>query len=65
MLALIPAVFIPHNKKVETILKTALAEGRITPELTAALADQKNNLAHHAEEAIILAIAALMVLKPF
>ncbi len=65
MLALIPAVFIPHNKKVETILKTALAEGRITPELTAALADQKNDLAHYAEEAIILVIAALMVLKPF
>jgi uncharacterized membrane protein len=65
MLGLIPAVFLPHNKKVEVILQTALAEGRVTPELTAALNDQKNMLAHHAEEIIVLVVAALMVLKPF
>jgi uncharacterized membrane protein len=65
MLVLIPAVFIPHNKKVESILQTALADGHITPELSAVLNDKKNNLAHHAEEIIVLVIAALMVLKPF
>jgi uncharacterized membrane protein len=65
MLVLIPSVFIPQNKKVEAILKTALMEGRITPELTNALNDKKNTIAHHAEEVIILVIAALMVLKPF
>jgi uncharacterized membrane protein len=65
MLALIPAVFIPHNKKVESLLQTAQAEGRVTPELSAALNDKTNQLAHHAEEIIILVIAALMVLKPF
>ena len=65
MLALIPAVFIPHNKKVESLLQTALAEGRITPELSAALNDKKDQVAHHAEEIIVLVIAALMVLKPF
>lgn len=65
MLVLIPAVFIPHNKKVESILQTALAEGRITPELSAALNDQKNKIAHHVEEVIVLVVAALMVLKPF
>ena len=65
MLVLIPAVFIPHNKKVESILQTALAEGRITPELSAALNDKKNQVAHHAEEIIILVITGLMVLKPF
>lgn len=65
MLVLIPAVFIPHNKKVESILQTALAKGRITSELTAALNDQKNKVAHHVEEIIVLAITALMVLKPF
>jgi uncharacterized membrane protein len=65
MLGLIPAVFLPHNKKVEVILQTALAEVRVTPELTAALNDQKNMLAHHAEEIIVLVVAALMVLKPF
>jgi uncharacterized membrane protein len=62
---LIPAVFIPHNKKVAALLQTAQAEGRVTSELSAALNDQKNKLAHHAEEAIVLIVAALMVLKPF
>ena len=65
MLALIPTVFIPHNKKVEALLQAALAEGRITPELSAALNDKKNQVAHHAEEIIVLVVAALMVLKPF
>jgi uncharacterized membrane protein len=65
MLVLIPAVFVPHNKKVEALLQTALTEGRVTPELSAALNDKKNQVAHHAEEIIILVIAALMVLKPF
>jgi len=65
MLVLIPAVFIPHNKKVESILQAALAEGSITPRLTAVLNDKKNHWAHHAEVAIILIIASLMVIKPF
>jgi uncharacterized membrane protein len=64
MLTLIPTVFIPHNKKVESLLQTALAEGRVTPELSAALNDKKNQVAHHVEEIIVLVIAALMVLKP-
>ena len=65
MLSLIPAVFIPHNKKVEAFLEAALAKGSITSELSAALNDRKNIIAHHAEEIITLVIAALMVLKPF
>lgn len=65
MLSLIPAVFIPHNKKVEALLQTALAKGSVTSELSAALNDRKNIIAHHAEEIITLVIAALMVLKPF
>jgi len=65
MLVLIPTVFVPHSKKVETILQSALAEGRITAELNAVLTDKKNKLAHHAEEIIVLIITALMVLKPF
>jgi len=62
---LIPGVFIPHNKKVAGLMQTALTEGRVTPVLSAALNDKKNQLAHHAEEIIILLVAALMVLKPF
>jgi hypothetical protein len=50
---------------VVSLLQTALTEGRVTPELSAALNDKKNQVAHHAEEIIILVIAALMVLKPF
>ena len=65
MIVLIPSVFIPHNKKVEVLLENALAEGRVTPELSAALDDKRNNMAHYAEEAIVLIVAALMVLKPF
>lgn len=65
MLALIPVVFIPRNKKVDSLLQTALAGGRVTPELSVALDDQKNKAAHYAEEIIILVITALMVLKPF
>jgi uncharacterized membrane protein len=65
MLAAIFGIFIPHNRKVESILQTALTEGRVTPELSAALNDGTNKLAHFVEEILILAIAALMVLKPF
>jgi len=65
MIVLIPTTFIPHTKKVEALLTTALAEKRITSELTAALHDSKNIWAHRVEEAIVLVVAALMVLKPF
>jgi hypothetical protein len=65
MIVLIPAVFIPHNKKVEPLLQAALKNGGVTPELSAILGDQKNKLAHYAEEFIMLVVAALMVLKPF
>jgi uncharacterized membrane protein len=65
MQGLIPGVFIPHNKKVAAHLQTALTEGRVTPELSATLNDKKNQMAHHIEEAIIIVIAVLMVLKPF
>ena len=65
MLVLIPAIFVPHNKKVESLLQIALAEGQVTPELITSLSDRKNTLAHYVEEIIVLLVAALMVLKPF
>ena len=65
MMVLIPSIFIPHNKKVEALLQTALTQGQITPDLSVALNDKVNKLAHYAEEAIVLIVAALMVLKPF
>jgi uncharacterized membrane protein len=65
MIVLIPGVFIPHNKRVEVLLQAALTDGRVTPELSAALNHRKNLMAHRVEEAIVLVVAALMVLKPF
>ncbi len=65
MMTIVATVFIPHNRKVQALVQSALTEGRITPQLSSALADRPNQLAHHAEEAIILTVAALMVLKPF
>ena len=64
-MVLVAAIFLPHNKKVESLLQTALADGRVTPELSAALNDPTNGWAHYAEEIIVIVIAALMVLKPF
>ncbi|MGE5373751.1 MAG: DUF2269 family protein, partial [Bacteroidota bacterium] len=49
MIVLIPGVFIPYNKKVAALLQTAVLEGRVTPELSAAQDDRKNRLAHMAE----------------
>jgi len=64
-MVLVVTIFLPHNKKVGSLLQTALAEGRVTPELSATLNDPTNRWAHYAEEIIVIVIAALMVLKPF
>ena len=65
MLILIGAVFAPYNMKVEALLQSAVMQGSVTPELAAALDDRRNNISHLFEEILILAVAALMVLKPF
>ena len=65
MLILIGAVFVPYNMKVEALLQSAVMQGSVTPELAAALDDRRNNISHLFEEILILAVAALMVLKPF
>lgn len=65
LMIMIVSVFMPYNKKVDGLLQTALAEGKVTSELRTALNDNKNQWAHHIEEVVILLIAALMVLKPF
>jgi uncharacterized membrane protein len=65
LIGLIPGVFIPHNKRVESLLEAARAKEQVTPELKASLHDRKNMWGHRVEEAIVLVVAALMVLKPF
>ena len=64
-IVLVPTVFLPHNKKVESFLESSVREGHVTPELRTLLNDPTNKWAHTAEEVIVLVIAALMVLKPF
>ena len=65
VLITIPTVFIPRGKKFELLLQAALAEGQITSELSAAMNDNTVKIAHLYEEVSLIAIAALMVLKPF
>ncbi len=64
-LVVIFGVFVPHNKKLESILEAALAEGHVTFALRAAMDDKTLAIAHHFEQVAIILIAALMVLKPF
>lgn len=58
-------IFFPRGKKFEPILQAALAKGEITTELRAAMDNKVVNLAHMIEEVSVIAIVALMVLKPF
>ena len=62
---LVGTVFIPYNKRLDSIIQAALADGQINPELSAALNDKTHRVAHLAEEVGVIVIAALMVLKPF
>jgi len=64
-LVIVPTIFIPRGKKFEPLLQSALAKGEITSELHAAMNDNVVKLAHLYEEVSIIAIVALMVLKPF
>lgn len=65
IMIIVPTVFLPHNRQLDSLLQDALAQGRVTPDLRTALNDQKNRLAHYAEEILVLIVTALMVLKPF
>lgn len=64
-MALVPTVFVPRGKKFEPVLQSALAEGRITPELRAAIDDPVVKLAHLYEQVAVIVVVALMVFKPF
>lgn len=64
-LVIVPTVFIPRGKKFDPVLQSALAKGEITSEVRAAMDDSVVNLAHLYEEVSLVAIVALMVLKPF
>jgi len=61
---LIPTVLVPRRRRRETALRDAVAVGRITPELRAALDDRSVRTARAAEALLIASIVVLMVLKP-
>ncbi len=62
---LISLVFLPRGKLFEAALQEALAQGQVTPRLTAAFNDRVVAAAHIYELAAVTAIVYLMVVKPF
>jgi uncharacterized membrane protein len=65
IMAIVPTILVPRGKKFEPILQEALAQNEITPQLRGAMDDKLVRMAHLYEEAAVIIIAALMVLKPF
>jgi uncharacterized membrane protein len=65
ILVLIPTVLAPRSRRFEPILDAAITRGEITAELQEAANDRLMRWAHLYEEAAVVVIAALMVLKPF
>jgi hypothetical protein len=67
-LSLVPLilwVFLPRGRKFERALASALAEGHVTADLTAAFADPVVAAGHAWELIVIVLLIVLMVTKPF
>jgi hypothetical protein len=62
---LVILVLMPRSRLRAQVLQAALAQGAISPELRAALADRAVIASRNAELLIVAAIVALMALKPF
>ena len=62
---LVPLIFLPRGKVFEAALASALAAGRVTPELSAALRDPAVAAARWYEQIVIAFVILLMVTKPF
>lgn len=65
LIPLIVFVFVPRGKVFRAALDGAVAEGRITPALTAALSDPAVAAARAYEQVMIVVLTFLMVVKPF
>lgn len=61
----VPLVFLPRGKEYDAALKEALAAGRVTPALRAALDDRLIRALHFGELIGVAFILWLMVFKPF
>lgn len=64
MVLIVPTIFVPRGKRFEVVFQEALARNEITTELRGAMDDRVVRIAHMYEEAAVMIIAALMVLKP-
>jgi uncharacterized membrane protein len=62
---LVPTIFLPRGRVFEAALEDARTKGEVTPELAAAFRDPAVAFARIYEAAVVAAIVALMVLKPF
>lgn len=65
IMALVFSISVPRGKVLGQALGAALGQGKITPELTAAINDKALNTNFIIQDALILLIVVLMVLKPF
>jgi hypothetical protein len=65
MFPLVIFIFVPRGKLFERALEEAVAEGRVTLQLRAAIEDQTVRRAHIVEYLLVLSILFLMVMKPF
>ena len=65
LVPLIVWVFLPRGRIFEEALRSALAEGRVTPALTAAFRDPVVAAGHVWEVIVIALLIVLMVTKPF
>jgi hypothetical protein len=62
---LVPLVFLPRGTTFDAALTSAMAAGRVTPELTAAFHDPVVSAARWYELAVVAVVLLLMVTKPF
>jgi hypothetical protein len=62
---LVPLVFLPRGEVFGAALSSAVAEGRMTSELRAALRDPAVAAARNYEKVVVLVVITLMVTKPF
>ena len=65
IMTLVGVITIPRGKAMGLALGAALGQGKITPELTAAMNDKTFNTNFMIQDMLILLIIMLMILKPF
>lgn len=62
---LVPLIFVPRGNVFEGALTRAVAEGRVTEELTVAFHDPRVAFARWYEACVVAVVILLMVTKPF